>query len=574
MPGSGTTQPPASKLVRPPDELRRLLLLLLGLMMALIIGATAIIPRYLHDRAIQAAEVNTAGVARLLDQHISRTLGATGAVLRRMVKVSQARLRGKITSAEELQELLVLQDGLPEPGSILVVDATGRVVTASTPPQNEAPSMADRPWFQAHKDGKEMVVGPMVHGRYSRELIFTVSQRLSDEQGQFAGAVVSGVDAAFFTDFYNSRVVGRNGYVAADTAGKVMLRQPYPERYAGVSVAGGKVVKAAAIEPAGTLRTVSPLDGIERIVSYRTLAGFDVVVSTGVAVDEVLESWTQTTLILVGALAATGLGLLGLALMAFRSIAREEASMLGLEQTVRERTEEAESRAEEARLANDSKTRFLAAASHDLRQPLQAAGMFAEVLSSRIDDERSMVVVDKLRQSIEATNSLLTTLLDVSALEAGKIKPNPTRFRLMPLLVGLVDQIEPEASRRGLSIGAVPTKVEVTTDAILLERLLRNLLINAVRYTEKGGILIGCRYRGGKVAIQVWDTGIGIAPDKTRSVFEDFVRIEGPEDRRSGHGLGLGLGVVRRMAALLGHPLELHSTPGKGSCFGVVVDRG
>jgi signal transduction histidine kinase len=241
---------------------------------------------------------------------------------------------------------------------------------------------------------------------------------------------------------------------------------------------------------------------------------------------------------------------------------------------VQDRTMEAERRAEEARQANESKTRFLAAASHDLRQPLQAAGMFTEVLAGQISDPRQAKVLDKLRQSLDATNSLLTTLLDVSGLEAGKLKPNMATFRLMPLLSGLVEQMEPEASARGLSIGAVPTSATVTSDPVLLERLLRNLLVNAVRYTETGGIVVGCRRRGpDQLVIQVCDSGIGIPEDKQAAVFEDFVRLDTPADRTMGRGLGLGLGVVRRMAALLGHPLELVSKPGRGSRFGVVVPR-
>ena len=144
----------------------------------------------------------------------------------------------------------------------------------------------------------------------------------------------------------------------------------------------------------------------------------------------------------------------------------------------------------------------------------------------------------------------------------------------MPLLAGLVDQIEPEASAKGLAIGAVPTSLQVSSDPVLLERLLRNLLVNAVRYTESGRVLIGCRRRGDRVVILVLDSGIGIPTDKVDTVFDDFVRLDSPAERGGSRGLGLGLGVVRRMAALLGHPLELRSSPGKGSCFGVVVPVG
>lgn len=566
---------PPARTARPPDEVRRLLMLLVGLMMALVITGSMAFVIDLQSKAVEAAAANTRAVARLLDEHLIRTLTSTDGVLRRAVRISRARLEGRISTAEELQEMLALRESLPEQGGLLVTDTEGRVIASSSPLLgSDTLLVSDRPWFKAMVAGQEMVVGPLVRSRYRHALVFTVGRRIDDKDGHFAGAVSVGIDAEFFTDFHKSLVLGQHGYIAADIDGMVMLRQPNPEAYVGISVRGGKVINAAAIEPTGTLRTISPLDGVDRVVSYRTLAGFGVVVSAGMAMEDILAPWRRTALLVLGAVVAVMAGLMGLAILVFRGLAREEAFTVGLEATVRERTVEAERRAEEARLANESKTRFLAAASHDLRQPLQAAGMFTEVLAARVSDPGQVQVVDKLRQSIEATNSLLTTLLDVSALEAGKIKPNMTTFRLMPLLTGLADQVEPEASVRGLSIGVVATSAVVVSDPVLLERLLRNLLVNAVRYTESGGILVGCRSRGRDVAIQVCDTGIGIPPDQAQAVFEDFIRLEGPSDRRGGRGLGLGLGVVRRMAALLGHRLELRSTPGRGSCFGVVVPRG
>jgi signal transduction histidine kinase len=423
--------------------------------------------------------------------------------------------------------------------------------------------------------GGELAVGPLVTSRYSKNLLFTLNRRVTDHQGRFIGIASAGIDAAFFTDFYNTLALGRNGYISSATfEGDVVLRQPHPERYAGISVQAGKVLEAARKTPIGTIRTASPLDNIDRVVSYRTLSRFGIVLHSGMALNDVLAPWRHTALLLGLALAAVSLGVIGLGLLAFRGIHREETMMTGLEATVRERTIEAESRADEARRANDSKTRFLAAASHDLRQPLQAAGMFAEVLATRLNTPSDLKVVDKLRQSIEATNSLLTTLLDVSTLEAGRIRPNLSNFAALPLLRGLAEQIEPEAAARGLSVRVAATSAIVRCDPVLLERLLRNLMVNAIHHTPSGGILMGCRRRSDGFALQVWDTGIGIPPDMHRAIFDDFTRIDGPSSRGGSHGLGLGLGVVRRMAALLGLRLELCSQPGRGSCFGVVVPRG
>lgn len=562
------------KVTRPPEDVRRLLQLLVGLMTALMITGLVGVLTHMRNMALEEAANSTQGVARLLDEHLSRTLTTTDSILMNAAGISLARSRGQISAVDELRAFQQMVTNLPERGAILATDALGNIITNTTTPDAVPASIAHREWFQSLKAGTPVAVGPMFRNRFNNRLIFTLSRRVADEEGDFVGMVSVGIDVAVFTDFHKSLVLGQNGYVSASTKGDIILRQPQPEAFMGRSVATGLLAAAAAADPTGTLRVTSMLDDIDRIVSYRTLPGFDVLVSAGMAVDEVLASWRRTALLLGASLIAVTAGLMSVARMAFRAIGREESISAGMEVTIRERTDEANQRALEARLANESKTRFLAAASHDLRQPLQAAGMFTEVLAASVTDPKQILVVDKLRQSIESTNALLTTLLDVSILEAGKIKPNFSTFRLMPLLNGLVDQVEPEASRKGLSIGAISTSAVVTSDPVLLERLLRNLLLNAVRYTEKGGIRVGCRRRGKWVVIQIIDTGIGIPADKIQSVFDDFTRLEAPQDRRTSKGLGLGLGVVRRMAALLGHRLDLTSIPGKGSCFSVMAKRG
>jgi len=561
---------------RTPGELRRRLRLLMLVIAVVLLGGGGGVLMELRKAAFERAEAATAGAAHLLDDTMTRTLTTTDAMVSRMVQVTQDHLTGRIGRGELVRELTSLEGGLAQRGTMLVMDAKGDVIAASRPPLGgSAVNYAHRDYFAAHRDGAERIIGPMVMGAYSQVPVFTVSRRINALNGGFAGVVAVGVKTHFFTDFYNTLGLGPGAYIGSNTGGRVLLRQPNPENYVGRATPDNPIFTAAAAQPVGTLRLNSPIDGVERVVSYRKLTPFNVMVSAGMAVEDILAPWRHTALILAAGLAVVMAGLGGMAATTFRAITREERSMASLEETVRARTAEAELRAAEARLANESKTRFLAAASHDLRQPLQAAGMFAEVLAGQLeDDPRKLKVVDRLRQSIEATNSLLATLLDVSALEAGKIKPNVSTFRLMPLLAGLVDQIEPEASAKGLAIGAVPTSLVVSSDPVLLERLLRNLLVNAVRYTQEGRVLVGCRRRGDQVAIQVLDTGIGIPADKVGTVFDDFVRLDTPAERGGSRGLGLGLGVVRRMAALLGHALDLRSIPEKGSCFEVVVDRG
>lgn len=231
------------------------------------------------------------------------------------------------------------------------------------------------------------------------------------------------------------------------------------------------------------------------------------------------------------------------------------------------RAEAAQARAE-AEKARTAKGRFLSAASHDLRQPFQAMHLFHHLLMGRLTDPASRELGDKLEQAITAGETLLRALLEVSALEAGVVKVQPQTFPIDETLGRLLQEFAPEAEAKGLRFNVRPAEVEVTTDPILLERLLRPLLSNALRYTEKGGVLLGARRRGDVLRVEVWDTGIGIAEADHKAIFEDFHQLGNPgRDRKQ--GLGLGLAIARRLAELLGLPVTLRSRPGKGSVFAV-----
>lgn len=223
-----------------------------------------------------------------------------------------------------------------------------------------------------------------------------------------------------------------------------------------------------------------------------------------------------------------------------------------------------------ARQANDSKSRFLAAASHDLRQPLQALRLYLDTLDSQLDDRLHRRILNGALAALSAGEDLLRNYLDVSVLEAGILAPTVTTVAVQPLLVGLVRELNATAQEKGLTLRLVPCDTVVASDAALLRRLLRNLIANAIRYTAKGGVLVGCRRRGDVLRIQIWDTGIGIPADKMGAVFEDFYQI-GNSERDRTRGLGLGLSVVDRTARLLGHNIAVSSRLGKGSVFTVSV---
>jgi signal transduction histidine kinase len=231
---------------------------------------------------------------------------------------------------------------------------------------------------------------------------------------------------------------------------------------------------------------------------------------------------------------------------------------------------ELEIKSRQLELANTFKSRFLAAASHDLRQPLHALNLFAAQLNEPADAEEQRQLFDQIHHSIGSMNELFEALLDMSKLDAGVLEPHLSEFSIAILLERIRTTFARSAQQKELRFKVVTTKAWVRSDFILLERILLNLVSNAVRYTMHGGILIGCRRQGALLRIEVCDSGVGIPEDQQRNVFGEFYQL--PSHQMSPRsGLGLGLAIVERLANLLGHPLGLSSCLGVGSRFTVSV---
>jgi signal transduction histidine kinase/ActR/RegA family two-component response regulator len=251
-----------------------------------------------------------------------------------------------------------------------------------------------------------------------------------------------------------------------------------------------------------------------------------------------------------------------------------------LEQRVKRRTEELQRAKGEAEQANAAKTRFLAAASHDLLQPLHAARLFASALQEDLSGgegaasgERRRELANHLLGSLKSTEFLLGDLLDISSLDSGATKAEMQSFAIGPVLRELAVEFSALARERNLTLGVVPSNLVVRSDPRLLRRILQNLLSNAIRYTRTGGVLLGCRRSGAHVRIAVYDTGVGISPQDQHAVFEEFRRLPSGDQAGATRGLGLGLAIVERTARLLGHPVSLQSIVGRGTCFAVEVAR-
>ena len=259
---------------------------------------------------------------------------------------------------------------------------------------------------------------------------------------------------------------------------------------------------------------------------------------------------------------------------------------INLEHRVRARTEELQATLrrladsnvdllaakEAAEQANISKTRFLAAASHDVLQPLNAAHLSVSALAELQTSQEGHRLVGQIERSLSTISNLLQTLLDISKLDAKVVKPDITVVSLDQLFASIKSDFQPLADQKGLKFKFRKCSATVRSDRTMLRRILQNIVSNAMRYTQKGGVLVGVRLRGKTVSIEITDTGCGIANDQREAIFEEFHRGSNSDDNDiSGAGLGLGLSIVRRMASTLGHYISFSSIVGRGTTFRVEV---
>jgi signal transduction histidine kinase/CheY-like chemotaxis protein len=236
----------------------------------------------------------------------------------------------------------------------------------------------------------------------------------------------------------------------------------------------------------------------------------------------------------------------------------------------------AEAARREAEIANRAKTQFFTAASHDLRQPLHAMGLFAEALRQRTQEPEAAKLVNSINASVDALEGLFSELLDITRIDSGGVQVNPTSFAMDEILRRVRLHFEPSAFEKGLDLRLRGGARVVHADPLLVERIVRNLVSNAIRYTNDGSVLVAARARGKRVLVQVWDTGLGISEAEQAKIFEEFYQVPNtstlaPEQRK---GLGLGLAICQRLATLMGASLTLRSQPGRGTVFTLDLPAG
>ena len=236
----------------------------------------------------------------------------------------------------------------------------------------------------------------------------------------------------------------------------------------------------------------------------------------------------------------------------------------------------AEAAQREAETASRAKTQFFAAASHDLRQPLHAMGLFAEALRQRCKDDDVVHLVNSINSSVDALEGLFSELLDITRIDTGGVEIEPEHFSMRDLFARIRLHFEPTAFEKGLMLSFHGEHHHAYADPVLVERILRNLVCNAIRYTEDGGVLVSCRRRGDNLCLQVWDTGIGITEKEQGRIFDEFYQTHSGRPLEPHHrkGLGLGLAIVKRLADLMYSPLTLRSRVGHGTVFSFTIPMG
>jgi signal transduction histidine kinase/CheY-like chemotaxis protein len=468
---------------------------------------------------------------------------------------------------------------LPMLENMLATDANG-VILYSTDYPTQSTSIADRNYFVTLRNRPQqgLLISEPVSGRLSGKPVLIIALPITRKNGSFEGIILASITIEWFIQKFGTVDAGQDGAVVlrGDASRNFDLLARYrPTGNIGETAVSERFKAMIAANPArGTYEANAGNDKIHRMFSYQKLDGYPLITLVGLSTEAYMAEWySQATKMLALALAFALTTVLGswVIIRAWRSrIAAEQEITLRkqIEKIQEDNLRQLEAARDIAEQANLSKSRFLAAASHDLRQPMQAISLFAYSLSKTDLSEEQKKISRYLTESTHALAELLNVLLDISKLDAGVVKLNPEAIPVDALASKIETGFSSLVAGKSLRFKLFFPfgDMAVNTDPVLIMRLLGNLIDNAIKYTERGGILVAIRRRGNQALIQVWDTGIGISDEHVSIIFDEYVQIGNTERDRT-KGLGLGLAIARRIAKLLGTELVCHSRTGKGSVF-------
>ncbi|PKO43817.1 MAG: hypothetical protein CVU31_13010 [Betaproteobacteria bacterium HGW-Betaproteobacteria-4] len=468
---------------------------------------------------------------------------------------------------------------MPQLRDLVVFDRHGnqRFMSTRFPAPNI--NVRDRPYFTALEGGAEAsAFGPYVE-RNSGRYTYAISRRLSTE-GVFSGAVFAAVEPGYLQDFCWSNRLSDDFEAVLTNAREEIIASCRPSDISRQSAVLG--AKAGMVLFDGKLRNRVPTSGMAKVngllVSVAAVPGFaDLRILTAISEKTLLAAW-QTRLVELASLGLLVTIVLSVGALLVRRQVREMSIMTSelaashehLEERIRAATEELAGRKDAAERANAAKSRFLAAASHDLRQPLHALSLFSADLQRQVRSGTPSEL-PRLAEQISASTAmlgdLLDSLLDISRLDVAGIKPDRRAFPLQPVFERVAESFRRAAADRRITLRFRPTPLWADSDPLLLDRMIANLVSNALRYTPAGGrVLIAARKRGDALLIEVRDSGIGIAGEHQAAIFAEFYQV-GNVAREHNKGLGLGLSIVDRLARALDIQVALRSRLGEGTTF-------
>ncbi|MDR0775831.1 MAG: hypothetical protein LBE81_04235 [Azonexus sp.] len=564
------------------------LALLVALISTLTVLAVFLVDLVLsRQRDLEAGEQRVQHFSIMMAEHTARSFDAIDMLLREMASdLSLSHRNWPDWDPGQGWEYVAKRHSrtMPQLRDLVVFDRLGNLRFMSTyfpPPQV---NVRDRPYFTTlESDSDAASFGPFV-GQSSNRYTYAITRRIVDADGHFAGAAFASIEPAYLQDFcwsnrlsddFETVLINARGQIIGSCRPTDISRQsPLLGAAASDVLFGGKlreqVPQAGASRGNGLLISVSPVPGFA-----------DLRILTAIPEATLLDNW-RSRLFELGTLGALITVVLLVGGLMVRRQVRDMAAMTKqlaashehLEERVRAATEELAGQKEAAEHANRAKSRFLAAASHDLRQPLHALSLFAADLRRQARSGAAHDLprlAEQIATSTALLGELLDSLLDISRLDVAGIKPEIRSFPLQPLFERLNNAFRRAAVDRNLTLHFRRTKRWLDSDPVMVERMIGNLMSNALRYTPSGGrILVAARLRGEEIRIEVRDSGVGIAPEHQAAIFAEFYQVGNPA-REPNKGLGLGLSITDRLARVLGVQVSLLSRPGAGTTFALQI---